>query len=246
MIALYRCGRQAEALQVYQDARRVLVDELGLEPSRAIVELEQAILRQDPSLDLPRPAVTKPSAARSRRRLPRSRLPDGVFVGRERELAALLGALDDALSGRGRLVVVGGEPGIGKSRLAEELASRAADSGAEVLWGRCWEAGGAPPYWPWVQALRSCVRGRGPEQLRAELGTGAAEVAELVPDVRQQLPDLGVPSGRADPQQARFRLFDSIAGFLKNASRSRPLVLVLDDLNWADDGLAAPAGVRRS
>ena len=163
-------------------------------------------------------------------------MPDGVFVGRERELTTLLGALESALSGRGRLLVVGGEPGIGKSRLAEELASRAADSGAEVLWGRCWEAEGAPPYWPWVQALRSCVRGRGPEQLRAELGRGAADVAELVPDVRQQLPDVGVPSGRADPQQARFRLFDSIAHFLKDASRSRPLVLVLDDLNWADTG----------
>ena len=132
-------------------------------------------------------------------------------------------------------MLIGGEPGIGKSRLAEELASRR-DSRAEVLWGRCWEAGGAPPYWPWVQALRSSVRGRSPEQLRAELGSGAAEIAELVPEVRQRLPDWERLPPVADPQQARFRLFDSIAGFLKNASRSRPLVLILDDLNWADEG----------
>ncbi len=166
----------------------------------------------------------------------RGRRADGVFVGRERELAALVAALGDALSGSGRLVVVGGEPGIGKSRLAEELASRAASDGAEIHWGRCWEEGGAPPYWPWVQVLRACVRERGAEQLTDELGAGAAEVAELVPDVRQRLPELQMPSGSADPQQARFRLFDAVAGFLTRASRSRPLVIVLDDLNWADKG----------
>ncbi|HEY7794565.1 MAG TPA: BTAD domain-containing putative transcriptional regulator, partial [Gaiellaceae bacterium] len=143
MVALYRCGRQAEALQVYQGARRVLLDELGLEPGRALGELEQAILRQDPSLD----AVVAPPAAASV--APVTRRPgEEVFVGRERELETLVGALDDALAGRGRLVVVGGEPGIGKSRLAEELAARASALGAEIHWGRCWEEGGAPPYWP--------------------------------------------------------------------------------------------------
>ncbi len=237
MTALYLSGRQAEALAAYQDARRVLVEELGIEPGRGLRELEQAILRQDPSLDLRplaavpvRPPVKPSSVDEPAPESPRG----GVFVGRDRELAALLSALDDALAGRGRLLLIGGEPGIGKSRLAEELASR--DSRAEVLWGRCWEAGGAPPYWPWVQAIRSCVRGRSPEQLRTELGPGAAELADLVPDVRQRLPDLGAPAAVVDPQQARFRLFDSIAGFLRNASRSRPLVLVLDDLNWADEG----------
>ena len=234
MLALYRCGRQAEALQVYQDTRRVLVDELGLEPSKAIVELEQAILRQDPALDVLPPAV-QPRAAAVEADSVRA-CADGVFVGRERELAALLAALGDALSGSGRLVVVGGEPGIGKSRLAEELASRAGSHGAEIHWGRCWEEGGAPPYWPWVQVLRACVRERGAEQLADELGAGAAEVAELVPDVRTQLPELRIPSDSADPLQARFRLFDAVSGFLTRASRARPLVIVLDDLNWADKG----------
>jgi DNA-binding SARP family transcriptional activator len=239
MIALYRCGRQAEALQAYQETRRALVDELGLEPSRALQQLEQAILRQDPSLDLVPPPATpsKPGAEPSSIDHPApEHQPGSVFVGRERELTTLRSALDDALSGRGRLVVLGGEPGIGKSRLAEEVASSAGAGRAQVLWGRCWEAGGAPPYWPWAQALRSCVRDRSPEQLRAELGPGAAEIADLVPDVRQRLPDVGVSAALADPQQARFRLFDSIASFLKNAARSRPLVLVLDDLNWADEG----------
>ena len=166
----------------------------------------------------------------------RGRRADGVFVGRERELAALIAALGDALSGSGRLVVVGGEPGIGKSRLAEELASRAGSDGAEIYWGRCWEEEGAPPYWPWVQVLRACVASASPEQLADELGAGAAEVAELVPDVRQRLPELQMPSGAADPQQARFRLFDAVAGFLTRASRSRPLVVVLDDLQLGRQG----------
>jgi DNA-binding SARP family transcriptional activator len=233
MLALYRCGRQAEALQVYQDTRLLLLEELGLEPSRAIVELEQAILRQDPALDVLPPSGPPHTADARSRRGPRA---DGVFVGRERELDALVAALRDALSGRGRLVVVGGEPGIGKSRLAEELSRSAASAGAKIHWGRCWEAGGAPPYWPWVQVLRACVRERGAEQLADELGPGAADVAELVPDVRQRLPELPAPVESADPQQARFRLFDSVAGFLTSASRARPMVIVLDDLNWADKG----------
>ncbi len=231
MLALYRCGRQTEALQVYQEARRVLVQELGLEPGRALQQLEQAILRQDPALELQPPPAAPPAADPAR-----ADLRGSVFVGRERELAALRSALEDAVSGRGRLLVVGGEPGIGKSRLAAELAALAPERGAEVLWGRCWEEGGAPPYWPWVQALRSCVDDLGDEQLQAALGPGAAEIAALVPEVSLRLPDVRAPSASADPQQARFRLFDSVAGFLQRASRSRPLVLVVDDLHWADEG----------
>jgi DNA-binding SARP family transcriptional activator len=231
MLALYRCGRQAEALQAYQDARRTLVEELGLEPGRSLQQLEQAILQQDPSLDLAQtptpPTEVSPSGRGVERRA------GGVFVGRERELAGLLEALHDAVSGRGRLVLIGGEPGIGKSRLVEELAWRAGE--VEVHWGRCWEVGGAPPYWPWVQVVRSYVRERNPEQLRGELGPGAADMAELVVEIRQRLPDLGAPSVLPESEHARFRLFDSITDFLKNASRSRPLVLVLEDLNWADD-----------
>jgi DNA-binding SARP family transcriptional activator len=133
MVALYRCGRQAEALEAYQAARRALVEELGVEPGRALRELQQAVLAQDPSLDL------TPASAQS---------GGGVFVGRERELAELLACLDDTLAGRARLALVAGEPGIGKSRLLEELGARARSRGADVILGRCWEAGGAPAYWP--------------------------------------------------------------------------------------------------
>ena len=160
-------------------------------------------------------------------------LAGGVFVGRQREMGELKAALEDALSGRGRLVTLVGEPGIGKTRTALELATYAGLRQAQVLWGRCYEGEGAPPYWPWVQAIRSYVRDVDPEQLRSEMGAGAADIAEVVSDVREQLPGLEAPA-QMGPEQARFRLFDSITAFLKSAAQRKPLVLVLDDLHWAD------------
>ncbi len=160
-------------------------------------------------------------------------LAGGVFVGRQREMGDLKGCLEDALSGRGRLVTLVGEPGIGKTRTAQELATYAGLRGAQVLWGRSYEEQGVPPYWPWVQAIRTYVREKDPQQLQSEMGSGAADIAEVVSDVRERLPDLQ-PAPELEPEQARFRFFDSIAAFLKTASQRQPLVLVLDDLHWAD------------
>lgn len=156
-----------------------------------------------------------------------------IFVGRQREMAELRSALDDAMSGSGRLVMLAREPGIGKTRIAQELADQARTLGAQVLWGWCYEREGAPPYWPWVQPIRSYVLETGPEQLRSEMGPGAAEIAELIPEIREKLPDLDQPPV-LEAQETRFRLFDSISTFLKNLARSKPLVIVLDDLHWAD------------
>jgi class 3 adenylate cyclase/tetratricopeptide (TPR) repeat protein len=158
----------------------------------------------------------------------------GSFVGRQRELETLVSALDEAIAGRGRLVMLGGEPGIGKTRIALELAKHAAHQHAEVLWGRCYESEGAPPYWPWVQVIRSYVRDHDSENLRAIMGSGAINIAEIVDDVRDRLPDLGARGSTQDPKQARFRLFDSIATLLRNASESQPLLLVVEDLHAAD------------
>ena len=165
---------------------------------------------------------------------PLDSLAGGVFVGRQREMGELKACLEDALSGRGRLVTLVGEPGIGKTRTAQELATYAGLRSAQVLWGRCYKEQGMPPYWPWVQAIRSYVREREPDQLRSEMGAGAADIAEVVSDVKEHLPDLKPPPQLDSPEQARFRLFDSITAFLKLASLKQPLVLVLDDLHWAD------------
>jgi DNA-binding CsgD family transcriptional regulator len=155
------------------------------------------------------------------------------FVGREAELAALTADLEVAAAGRAGVVLLAGEPGIGKTRLAEEVATAAAAHGVLVLWGRCWEGEGAPAFWPWVQVVRAYVEGSDPAALRDEMGAGAADIAQVVPAVRERLPDLPVPLP-IEPEAARFRLFDSLTGFLRAAAAHRPLLLILDDLHWAD------------
>jgi eukaryotic-like serine/threonine-protein kinase len=178
-------------------------------------------------------SMAGPAAAGVAEANPLDRLAGGVFVGREREMDDLRAGLDDALSGRGRLLLLMGEPGIGKTRMADELATYARLRGAQVLVGRCYEGEGAPAYWPWVQVIRAFVHDRDRDALSSVMGPGAAEIAQIVSDVRERIPDLLEPPS-LDPEQARFRLFDSIATFLKNASRAQPIVVVLDDLHWAD------------
>ncbi len=164
---------------------------------------------------------------------PLDRLAGGIFVGREREMEELRASVDSAQGGHGRLVLLVGEPGIGKTRTADEVATYARLRGMQILVGRCYEGEGAPAFWPWVQVIRSYVMERDPALLAGEMGTGAADIAQVVSEIRERLPDLPPPL-QMEPEQARFRLFDSVTTFLKNASRGRPLMLVLDDLHWAD------------
>jgi predicted ATPase len=147
-------------------------------------------------------------------------------------MAELTAVLDSAFEGRGGLVMLVGEPGIGKTRMAEELGVVAGDRGAQVVWGACYEGGGAPPYWPWIQAIRSLLTEPSDGVLSA-LEPRAAVIAEIVPEIRDLLTDVSKPP-EVDPEQARFRLFDSVTIFLNAAAASRPLVVVLDDLHWAD------------
>ena len=102
-----------------------------------------------------------------------------------------------------------------------------------MLWGRCWEAGGAPAYWPWVQALRSYVREQDPDTLLLQLASAAPDLAQMLPELQDLFPELRVPAS-SDPEGARFRLFDSTVAFLRTVARAQPLVLVLDDLQAAD------------
>lgn len=157
----------------------------------------------------------------------------GSFFGRRDELDRLLGGLEDASHGRGCVFLIGGEPGIGKSQLADEVANRGRAQGATVLWGKCWEGGGAPPYWPWTQCLRAYLRGEEPGTLREQLGEGAADIAQMLPEVETLVPDLP-PLPSVDPESARFRLFDSTTTFLRNAADAGILVVVIDDLHAMD------------
>ena len=226
MLSLYRAGRQAEALEIYRAGRRALVDELGIEPGRELRDLERRILEQDPELEVAAPA---PARAGLDEPAPAS----SGLIGREREMAELLPLLDGALAGRGAMAVVAGEPGIGKSRLGEALAAAAHERGAQVLVGRCWEAGGAPPYWPWVQTLRSHLRDCDRAALRERLGPEVAQLGAILPELGELLGDVE-PAEERDPERARFRLFEAATSFLRGAASEKPLALFLDDLHAAD------------
>jgi class 3 adenylate cyclase len=161
------------------------------------------------------------------------RLAWGRFIGRADEMSALRAAIDASLGGQAPLVMVAGEPGIGKTRLAEEAGVYARLRGAQVLMGRCYEGEAASPYSSFVEAIREYVSTRPDDALKAELGDGASDVAKLVSEIRKRLPELR-PAASSEPNQERVRLFESVASFLINASKANPIMLLLDDLHWAD------------
>jgi class 3 adenylate cyclase len=153
-----------------------------------------------------------------------------VLVGRQHELSRLEDELLSANRGDGRFVLLAGEAGMGKTRLAKELSQRARKLGCNVLWGSCSEAELALPYLPFVEAIGNHLDRQDPAVVRADLGRTAAELAQLFP----QLAD-GPPSPPAgDPAQAKLRLFESVVALLELWARDRGLLIVLDDIHWAD------------
>src|SRR5262245_20521515 len=158
------------------------------------------------------------------------------FTGRAAELARLERRLEEARGGRGGVAMLVGEPGIGKTRTREEFAETAQE--AFVLWGRCYEGEAARPYGPFAEALAEHVRRADPETLRADLGPGAAPLARLVPALKERLPDLPEPVP-LQPDEELTRLIDASTQFLLAIASRTPMVLVLDDLHWADAGTVA-------
>jgi class 3 adenylate cyclase len=177
------------------------------------------------------PAPPRPKRQQARRGS--GRMIWGRFVGREAELQRIAAALDAALGGHGSLLMLVGEPGIGKTRLSEEAGVYARLRGAQVLVGKCHETEAGLPYLPFVEALGQYVAERPDDELREELGEGASDVAKLVSEIRQRIPGLP-PAPPAEAEQERYRLFESVSSFLINASHANPILLVLDDLHWAD------------
>ena len=156
----------------------------------------------------------------------------GACVGREHELEEVTTAWKRAVTGERRLVLVAGEPGIGKTRLAGELAGRVVDHGGIALYGWCDEDLGSP-YQPWVQALGAYVRTRSDGELEGLAGSGLGELARLIPDVAARVPG-AEPSPSVDAEAERARLFDALDVFLERASTEQPLLFVLDDIHWSD------------
>jgi DNA-binding SARP family transcriptional activator len=236
IVAAYRCGRQADALRAYQRCRTILADELGLEPGPELRRLEAAVLAQDPALDwqpavappAPEPAATQrghaePQPVAQRDHVERQPAappqaeaqPGPSLVGRDTELAHLRSRLQDAASGHGGAVVLVGEPGAGKTTLAEAAAHIADGAGFVSAWGRCLDAASTPAYWPWSQVLRALP--------------GGPEVAAA----RQRLD--GDVEGEGENTVRQFRAYQAVAAALGAAAASAPVLAVVDDLHAADD-----------
>ena len=158
-----------------------------------------------------------------------------ALVGRERESAELAAALEQAFAGRGSVVLLAGEPGIGKTSVARALCDKAEARGALTAWGIGWSGGAAPAYWPWVQVVRALMRSADADRLVAALGEEATWLAEIVPDLRGRIPSASEQGATAGADEGRFRAYDALAELLRHAAAEAPLLVVLDDLHWADE-----------
>jgi DNA-binding SARP family transcriptional activator len=235
ILALYRAGRQADALATFTQARTRLVEDLGVEPSAELRRLHQQVLGQDPALEvassgaravaLPaRPPALPPPLARH--------LGGAPFVGRGPELELLAASWRRARGGEVTSVLISGPPGAGKTRLAAEHARALADEGARVLYGRA-DEDVETPYGPLAVALGQLVEVAAPSLLEAHVEAHGGELARLAPQLIARVPDLP-PLAEADPDTERLRLRNAVAAFVTEASRREPLAVVLDDLHWAD------------
>jgi class 3 adenylate cyclase len=213
------------------DLEGLVLDLLQKDPeqrpaSAAAVHQRLGEIRAHPAAPQPAPGTTGPTRGTGFRTW-------GRLVGRDTELATIKAAMDNALGGHGSLLMLVGEPGIGKTRLSEEAGVYARLRGAQTLVGHCHETEAGLPYLPFVEAIRQYVTERPAEDVRAALGDAGSDVAKLVSEIRERIPDLP-PSPPSDPEQERYRLFESVTSFLINAAKAQPLLLVLDDLHWAD------------
>jgi class 3 adenylate cyclase/DNA-binding CsgD family transcriptional regulator len=202
---------------------QLLAKEPQERPGAAQVAALVAAIRED---------VEKTRAAEAASEASVPRLAWGQFVGRHEEMEVARGVLSAAAEGNTGLLMVAGEPGIGKTRFVEELAAYGRLRGFQVLAGRCY-ADVATPYTPFIEAVRQFVLGEPSDHLRRQLGEGAPDLARLVPEIRDRLPDV-MPSRPPDPDEERQRLLDAMTSFLAGAADRAPLLLWLDDLHWSD------------
>jgi len=218
-------GDRAGALRAYANGRAVLADQLQVEPEPETVALAKRIRHTAP---LHPPRSQPPHASPGQ---PPANLMDGPFLGRTAEFGALIECYQRVHAGQPQLVLIQGETGIGKTRLASEFVGWAQAQGAEVLAGRALQTGRQLPYQPLIDALRRQLeQEHAPDDLLSAVWL--AELSRLLPELRDHYPDLPVPS--TDEALGHNRLFEAIARLVQLWAARRPLVLLLDDMQWAD------------
>uniref|UniRef100_UPI0035575A55 BTAD domain-containing putative transcriptional regulator n=1 Tax=Mycobacterium colombiense TaxID=339268 RepID=UPI0035575A55 len=222
------CSGATAELVIDSLADDVMLTDLGMRQLKNLARPEHVFeLRLETGAE--QSEAQAPEAPMERPNFPAVLVGPGPFVGRGRELEGLLSAWQTALAGGVPTVLIAGEPGVGKTRLAGEWSQQAYAQGAVVLYGRCDEDLGAP-YQPFAEALRSLAPCVGADRLRGLRGVEA--LLALVPGLADVLPDLTSPA-HADPDTERYALFDAVVALLEIASKSAPIVLILDDLHWA-------------
>ncbi len=238
MRACCRLGQRTVALEQYRRCRQILLEELGTEPMVETTELYEEILEgrfvvERVPADVPVELPALPLAA-AVGRSPLDVVTVSKLVGREEELAFLNECWQAAETGRGGLVLISGEAGVGKTRLAEEVANRLRWQGVRVLWGRCYEFERVIPYQPIGEALRTVLPTLTSSELAEFPGWILGQVARLVPEVLQRRAGLGTtPSIRSEEERAR--LFEGVGHFLAELSSHGALLIVLEDLHWASE-----------
>ena len=225
-------GDVAVATQTFHEFRRRLIDESGLTPSRELIELHRRLVNGEPTGD-PHAPTDGPVAFPPALSLESG---DDDFVGREDILRRLRARYAQAGAGTRQFVLLYGEPGIGKTRLASEFAHEALADGAIVLYGRS-DAETLVPYQPFVTAIGHYVTECGDGALARELGAELSEIGRLLPGLARRMPELREPLA-VEPEMRRYRLFNAVANVLGFVARERPAVLILDDLHWADPSTA--------
>ncbi|MDX6233866.1 MAG: eukaryotic-like serine/threonine-protein kinase, partial [Nocardioidaceae bacterium] len=232
---LERRGNVAEAMRVYDQVRQLLRDELGAAPCDELQALHGRLLSRSSEPDELEPELAA-GAELGRVHLPLPVLlssPErGDLIGRANALEQLRACWTRAQEGNPEVVFVAGEPGIGKSRLCAEFSRHIHAEGANVLHGRCSEES-LSPFQPFLECLSHLISQVPGTELAALLGPGASELARLVPDLRARLPQLPEPAS-GDSEGERYRLFEAVSTVLVSVSRARPMVVVLEDLHWAD------------
>jgi tetratricopeptide (TPR) repeat protein len=191
-----------------------------------------AEVRRDLSSVTTRGAVSMPHVVSTADRIGQARR--WPMVGRDAERTELVARLDEAMAGRGGLVMIGGEPGIGKTRLTEAVQEEARRRGGLCLVGHSYEMEGAPPYVPFIEMLEYSARVVPAAAFRHALGESAAEISKLLPDLRRTFADIPPPV-EVPPEQQRWRLFSAYRDFVMRSCRMGPILVVLEDLHWADE-----------